>query len=70
MIFVWIFFDLFVNYIDKNLYNFRECTFVVVVVILFPAMQMANFVYGTGNQQNSTGNISLFFPIFFSFFEP
>ena len=30
---------------------------IVVAVTLFPVMQMANFASGTGNLQNSTGNI-------------
>ena len=35
-------------------------TYVVVVVILFLAMQMANFASGTGNLQNSTGKTKVF----------
>jgi len=38
--------------------HFSPC--VVVLVTLFPAMQMANFASGTGNLQNSTGKISVF----------
>lgn len=33
---------------------------IVVAVTLFPAMQTANFVSGTGNLQNSTGKIKVF----------
>ena len=33
--------------------HFSTC--IIVVVTLFPAMQMANFASGTGNLQNSTG---------------
>jgi len=36
---------------------------IVVVVTLFPAMQMANFASGTGNLQNSTGKMTVFIGI-------